>query len=291
MTSSRRLAPSALGLLTALPLMLLGACNTATDADLAGGDTPTVSTNQPLIGADGIKYFFDPSTLNNVFVCFNGVFLWDGGTPNNVYTGTWTKDTSNYQTEIGWMESAISAQWGANTGLAFHYYASCPTPIPSYYVPITLVKGYGLGDIGGMAALGVGGRLGDAVFQGTDPEQQIYEFVYKDDALSEKEIKFVAVHEMGHVLGFPHELDRSNFTSYTMQNGTPEGVKCNPGGASDVNFYYSADYDPNSVMNYCRDANGDGFPDAYRPEINEYLTDMDKAGAQMTYGFPLLFQV
>jgi hypothetical protein len=248
----------------------------------ADDDPESLGTGQDaLLGVAGITYYYDATPRNTVDICYSGLYLWDGTTTGTVFNGSWTNDLSSVTTEISIMNAAIKAQWGDNSGLLFQFHDTCPSPIPAQYIPLQLVTGHWVGHIGGSCGWGLGSRgTDDPNLTGVDPEHQGTIFVYDDGTTQVRnQLREVAVHELGHGIGFAHEMDRSDWTA----NPTYD---CTPGGASNVDLFFTDDYDPNSIMNYCRDTNNDGHADGYRPEVNERLTDLDKAGVQMVYGFP-----
>jgi hypothetical protein len=83
-----------------------------------------------------------------------------------------------------------------------------------------------------------------------------------DHSTSATRIRYLAVHEFGHVLGFNHEQDRPDnpFKSSSCPGGTGSGT-------------YVGAYDGTSVMNYCGPNDGT-------------LSAGDRAGVQSLYGVP-----
>jgi len=247
-----------------------------------GDDPESLATeHDALLGVGGITYYYDAVPRNTIDICYSGLYLWDGTTTGTVFNGHWTSDLSSVANHISIMNGAIKAQWGDNSGLLFQFHDSCPSPMPAQYIPIQLITGHWVGDIGGSCGWGLGSRgTDDPNLTGVDPEHQGTIFVYDDGTTQvQNQLRSVAVHELGHGIGFAHEMDRSDWTANPKYD-------CTPGGASNVDLFFTDDYDQNSIMNYCRDTNNDGYADGYRPEVNERLTDLDKAGVEMVYGFP-----
>ncbi|HEY5960358.1 MAG TPA: hypothetical protein VIV60_27580, partial [Polyangiaceae bacterium] len=199
-----------------LPLLLACACNgggASPAVQDAEADETVATTDEALIAPSGVKHFCDATQPNTVNVCFNGGFLPNGTTSTDpncvddngnlrpVANGIWTSSNASFATEIGWIKAAIRAQWGANTGITFNFYDTCPSPIPAEYVPITLTRGNWYGDIGGVGGWNVGTRFygpngtrGDyACTQGMDRETQLTMTVHQGHEWSERIVKSTAV--------------------------------------------------------------------------------------------------
>jgi hypothetical protein len=115
-------------------------------------------------------------------------------------------------------------------------------------------------------------RLGDG-----NPSAQITQTFASDDRLT----KTVAVHEVGHAIGWLHEHQRPgrpNISACLADLGV---------GPNDSNVTVDSNgtaltvYDPDSIMNYCRDRDRDGHPDVFDEPS---LTASDIYGLQKSYG-------
>jgi Cys-rich repeat protein len=293
-----------------LSLMIAGVCTFAATSACSTGEPAAESVGeaeQNLYFNDDVVSWFDASPSNVIHACWSGFFDWSGVNPpgphgscttdadcpagdfcnanrcNTPLPGAWTSNTTPANQTKQWARDAINAQWQSNSGLTFVWHDSCPNPIPQSYVPLRIVEVGSLGGIGGYAQYGVGSRVGqDAFVAGTEPDAQIQIGAFTGDPLSERQIKAVAVHEMGHVLSALHEHERPDRMGYCFNPG--DDFADLP--IIDTGLYVTKPYDHDSIMNYCRDIDDDGRSDGYTEDVSEVLTATDKAGIQAIYGFP-----
>ena len=196
--------------------------------------------------------------------------------------GSWASTSTAFETTKRWYQEALEEQWGKYSDLTFVWHGDCPTSIPAHWVPIRMVEGSSDGSIGGYASWGAGDRNGQTNWiQGTDPESSITVNAYENGPFSEPQTKSMFVHEVGHVLGWPHEHERADRPmSFAACDDLGKATTLPP------NHTHLTEYDPDSIMNYCRDVNGDNQGDGYTPAVSASLTAQDRAGAQMLFGFP-----
>lgn len=173
--------------------------------------------------------------------------------------------------------SALQETWAASSALTFTNVGDCPTTIPSGTLKIALewYKPDGPGNKDG--GIRQGGWCGTGIGAWCIVEANDINWV-----------KPIAVHEVGHALGIPHEHQRANAagTSWEVPLCPEERAiydrEVADGGTSgdrqwDKSYWKLTTYDPDSVMNYCSAKTGGRRAGDYR------LTDRDKLGIEMLY--------
>lgn len=282
--------------LLGLALGALTACSAAPD-DRGNGEEANVGTAEGELARwnDPFLPLFTTTTNYTVTVCFR----------HSMEQGVSPSPTDMAKAKES-VRTAIEMTWGAVTRLRFLGWNDCPASPDWRWVPIVLRYSHSA-DSWGLAQYGVGGRLsggwedGNQISMGVPPDR--------------RNLGRVAVHEMGHALGFIHEHQRVDAqrcpevahtnvscTSNAACAGLPPingvgyicdlvGQNTNPGyGKCILNhegwetfpgnqLILETPYDLQSVTSYCNPVD----PNPYDDDIRD-LTSWDIYGAQKLYG-------
>jgi hypothetical protein len=156
--------------------------------------------------------------------------------------------------------SALHETWEAYSSLQFHDIGDCVQWPLSGTMRIRLTSSSGAGRCG---------QGGDCSVGMADPSS----------------IADVAVHEVGHALGVPHEHQRADATGTTWEQplcAYEQNIYDTGNADQRANRVWKASiekltlYDPLSIMHYCRTQNG-------RAAGDHHLTQLDALGIEMLY--------
>ena len=239
-----------------VPATLFG-CSAAPPGDAETDETAT-SAQQPLVLGEGAKAWKNANNKGNVIV----PFCWEQ--PDN-------PDYEGFASARAESELRLKQTWQAVSGVRFAFQGSCPTSGDELSIRVRQ-RGYPSNARGGTKVLGMD-CLRSATQPGVPANDTMcsafdYTVAYNpttkriETTDSVGRIDYEAVHETGHVLGFAHEMDRSDNT---------DGCS---GADSDAGTWLTS-YDHASIMNYCNpDGNSSGR-----------LSPLDIQGARRLYGW------